>query len=65
MNKEEQKAWNEMEWRNKQRLEQIRKSIEAESISFDEIVELESLVDWIESGDVQLLEWAGVPEFQK
>jgi hypothetical protein len=40
MNKEEQKAWNEMEWKNRQRLEQIRKSIEAESISFDEIVEL-------------------------
>ena len=44
------------------RLGEIRKSIDAECVSYGELVELASLAEYIESGDVQLLEWAGVPE---
>lgn len=45
-----------------QRLEAIRASIRAETLSYDEIVELESLAAHIDAGDVELLQWAGVPE---
>lgn len=45
------------------RLEYLRGEIKAERISYEEIAELQALVDYIEPGDVQLLEWAGVPEF--
>ena len=45
-----------------ERLEYLRGEIEAERISYGELAELQSLVKYIESGDVQLLEWAGVPE---
>jgi len=44
------------------RLEYLRGEIQEERISTGEIVELESLAAHIESGDVVLLEWAGVPE---
>jgi len=47
----------------KNRLEYLRKGIVAERISYGEISELESLIKYIPSDDVQLLEWAGVPEF--
>ena len=46
----------------KDRLEYLRAEIEAERISQDEILELESLAEHIDPGDVLLLEWAGVPE---
>ena len=46
----------------KNRLEYLRKEIETECISYGEIAELQSLVDWIEPNDVLLLEWAGVKE---
>ena len=46
----------------KKRLEYLRKEIEAERISYGEIVELQSLVKYIEKEDVVLLEWAGVKE---
>ena len=46
----------------KARLEYLRGEIEAERISYGEIAELESLAAYIEPDDVQLLEWAGVPE---
>jgi len=46
----------------KDRLEYLRKCIEAESISYGEIFELQDLAEYIEEGDVQLLQWAGVPE---
>lgn len=49
----------------KERLEYLRGEIEAERISYDEIVELQSLVDHIEPGDVVLLEWAGVSEAER
>lgn len=44
------------------RLEYLREQIQAESISYGEIAELQGLAEYIEPGDVQLLEWAGVPE---
>ncbi len=45
-----------------ERLEYLRGCIRAESISYGEIAELESLADSIEPGDVELAEWAGIPE---
>ena len=45
-----------------QRLEEIRQSIKAENISYGEIAELQGLARFIESGDVELLEWVGVKE---
>lgn len=47
------------------RLEYLRGEIEAECISYSELFELQSLAKYIEPGDVQLLEWAGVPEGTK
>ncbi len=46
------------------RLAAIRKSIEAENISWGEIIELQSLAEYIDPGDPLLLEWAGVPEVE-
>ena len=45
-----------------ERLEELRAQINAECISYGEISELQGLADHIEPGDVELLEWAGVPE---
>lgn len=47
----------------KQRLEYLRGEIRAERISYEEIAELQDLAPHIDPGDVELLEWAGVPEF--
>lgn len=44
------------------RLEYLRGEIRAERISYGEVAELQSLAEHIEPGDVELLEWAGVPE---
>jgi hypothetical protein len=46
----------------RKRLEELRTEIREERISYGEIAELSSLVEFIEDGDVELLEWAGVPE---
>lgn len=48
--------------RTKARLEYLRGEIQAQRISMSEIAELQSLTPWIDRGDVELLEWAGVPE---
>ena len=45
-----------------ERLEYLRAQIRAECISQGEVLELQGLADEIEPGDVELLEWAGVPE---
>ena len=45
-----------------QRLEYLRGEIKAGRISYGEISELQDLAAYIESGDVLLLEWAGIPE---
>jgi len=46
----------------KQRLEYLREQIIQEDISYGELAELQSLKEYIEDGDVQLLEAAGIPE---
>jgi hypothetical protein len=48
----------------KRRLEEIRAEIRAERISYSEIIELQALAAHIEPGDPELLEWAGVPEYE-
>lgn len=48
----------------KARLEYIRQELRNERISYGELEELQSLVEHIEEGDVELLEAAGVPEFK-
>lgn len=45
------------------RLEYIRGEIEAERVSGYEIAELAGYAEYIDSADVLLLQWAGVPEF--
>ena len=47
----------------KERLEYLRGELNAERISYEELAELHDLIRFIEPGDVQLLEAAGVPEF--
>ena len=44
------------------RLEYLRGQIRAERISYGELAELQGMADQIDPGDVELLEWAGVPE---
>jgi hypothetical protein len=46
-------------------LEELRAEIRAERISYGEIAQLQSLADYIDPSDVELLEWAGVPEFDE
>jgi hypothetical protein len=45
-----------------ERLESIRVSLRAESVSYGELAELASLVEHIDPDDAELLEAAGVPE---
>ncbi len=47
----------------KARLEELRYALEDECISYGELAELQELIPYIEPGDVQLLEAAGVSEF--
>lgn len=49
----------------KARLEYLRGEIEEERISYGEIFELQSLAEYIEPGNVLLLEWASVPEYEE
>jgi hypothetical protein len=45
------------------RLQSLRKEIVRESISYEELLELQSLKDEVlEDGDSLLMEWAGIPE---
>lgn len=56
-------VWNGSGYVNtSKRLEYLRGEIEAERICYGEIAELQALVEYIEPGDVLLLQWAGVPE---
>lgn len=48
----------------KSRLEYLRGQLRAECLSWAEVAELQSLAEHIEPGDVELLEAAGVPEFE-
>lgn len=47
----------------KKRLEELRKELRAERISYGELAELQSLKEYIDPSDVELLEASGVPEF--
>lgn len=47
---------------NRARLEELRIELRAERISYGELMELQNLVAFIDPGDVELLEAAGVPE---
>ena len=47
----------------KQRLEAIRKSIQNENVSYGELVELQSLSQYIDSNDIELRQAADIPEF--
>lgn len=51
-----------MKTATKQRLEYLRAQLRAERLSYGDIVELQNLAEYIETGDVELLEAAGVPE---
>ena len=46
------------------RLEYLRAELRAERISYGELAELQGLADCIDPGDVELLEAAGVPEWE-
>ena len=41
----------------KNRLEYLRNEIRAERISYGEIAELQSLVEYIDKSDIKLLQW--------
>ena len=43
-------------------IEEIRKSIELENISYEEIVYLQNHVEYIDKSDITLLQWASVEE---
>jgi hypothetical protein len=47
----------------KKRLEELRTELRSERISYGELAELQKLIPYIDKGDVELLEAAGVPEF--
>jgi len=46
----------------KNRLEYLRKQIQAENISYGEIAELQELREYIDPSDTLLLQWANVEE---
>ena len=47
----------------KQRLEELRTELRNERISWGELLELADLEEYINPGDTELLQAAGVPEF--
>jgi hypothetical protein len=47
-----------------ERLEYLREQIRAESISWSELADLQGLAEFVDKDDVELLEWAGVPEHE-
>jgi hypothetical protein len=50
--------------RIQERLEYLRGEIRNESISYGEIAELQSMKEYIDPNDVELLQWADVSEFE-
>ena len=46
----------------KKRLEFLRRELRLERISYGELAELQSLIEYIDLDDVELLQAAGVPE---
>lgn len=56
------KLYLKMKKQRLEKLESIRKSIEAENVSYGELVELQRLKDYIKPDDILLLQWSGVEE---
>ena len=46
----------------KKRLEYLKQELREKRISYGELAELQNLAEYIEPGDVELLEAAGIPE---
>lgn len=46
----------------RKKLGYLRKQIRNENISYSEIVELQSLLQYIDKNDIELLQWAGKTE---
>jgi len=46
----------------KERLEELRQELRQECISYGELLELQDMAKYIDAGDVELLEAAGIPE---
>jgi len=49
----------------KKRLEYLRKELRKERISYGELAELQCLAEYIDDDDVELLEAAGILEFDE
>lgn len=47
----------------KKRIEELRAILRNEDMSYEELHELQNMTEFIEDGDVEMLEAAGVPEF--
>ena len=47
----------------KKRLEELRAELRAERISYGELIELETLAEYIDENDVELRQAAGISEF--
>ena len=57
-------SWDWEAERAAKRLEYLRGRLRAERISYGELAELQGLAGYIEPGDTELLEAAGLPEFE-
>lgn len=62
MSKSKQNALNKKKDNPGKRLNYLRKQIRNENISYGEISELQGLKKHIKPHDVELREWAGIPE---
>jgi len=49
----------------KKRLEYLRTQLKEENISYEELIQLQNLIPYIDKEDVELLEAAGVSETNK
>jgi len=58
----EKQQYNNVTENFKKRLEELRTELRNECISYGELAELQSLTEYIDKDDVELLQAAGVPE---
>ena len=58
----EKQQYNNVTENFKKRLEELRTELRNECISYGELDELQSLTEYIDKDDVELLQAAGVPE---
>ena len=57
-------GWQQIKSPHKE-LEYIRQELRAERVSYNELLRLQTLSSFISDGDVELLEAAGIPEFEE